>query len=61
MKRFLFSLLVVLVTGSASAAIVPAPPQVAAEAYLLIDADTGTVLAEGNADGQDDDRVRACW
>ena len=50
MKRFLFSLLVVLVTGSASAAIVPAPPQVAAEAYLLIDADTGTVLAEGNAD-----------
>ncbi|MBM69513.1 MAG: serine-type D-Ala-D-Ala carboxypeptidase [Haliea sp.] len=50
MTRFVCSLLLVLASGFAQAAIVPAPPQVAAEAYLLIDADTGAVLAEGNAD-----------
>jgi D-alanyl-D-alanine carboxypeptidase (penicillin-binding protein 5/6) len=32
--------------------IVPAPPEVAARAYLLVDARTGTVLAEKNADEQ---------
>lgn len=32
--------------------IVPAPPQVAAEAFLLLDADTGTVLVEKDADRQ---------
>ncbi len=31
---------------------VPAPPQVAAESYLLIDFDSGKVLAEKNADKQ---------
>lgn len=34
----------------ASQVIIPAPPQLAAEAYLLIDADTGEVLVEHNAD-----------
>ncbi len=32
--------------------IVPAPPQLAATAYLLMDAHTGTVLVENNADMQ---------
>jgi D-alanyl-D-alanine carboxypeptidase (penicillin-binding protein 5/6) len=38
--------------GAAAQALVPAPPQVAAEAYLLVDADTGKVLVESNADEQ---------
>ena len=33
-----------------SAVIVPSPPQIAAKAYLLVDADSGAVLAEHNAD-----------
>lgn len=33
----------------ASQVIIPAPPQLAAEAYLLIDADTGKVLVEQNS------------
>ncbi len=44
----LLSLLVVL--GAGAATIVPAPPQVAARAYILIDAGSGEVLAEENAD-----------
>jgi len=32
--------------------IVPAPPEVAARAYLLVDANSGAVLAESNADEQ---------
>jgi D-alanyl-D-alanine carboxypeptidase (penicillin-binding protein 5/6) len=32
--------------------IVPSPPQVAAEAYILVDASTGFVIAEQNADQQ---------
>ncbi|MDP5064389.1 MAG: D-alanyl-D-alanine carboxypeptidase [Haliea sp.] len=50
MKRFVFPLLVALATSSTQAAIVPAPPQVAAKAHFLIDANTGTVLAENHAD-----------
>ncbi len=34
----------------ASQIIIPAPPQLAATAYLLVDADTGKVLIEHNAD-----------
>lgn len=37
---------------SVSAAIIPAPPEVAARAHYLIDAATGYVIAEGNADEQ---------
>ncbi|GAB3093959.1 D-alanyl-D-alanine carboxypeptidase family protein [Pseudomaricurvus hydrocarbonicus] len=47
-------LTLVSVSGTAQArqAIIPAPPQVAATAYLLIDADTGKVIIEHNADEQ---------
>ena len=40
-----------LVGGAASAAmpIIPSPPQLAAEGYLLIDADTGHVIVEHNS------------
>jgi len=51
MKRFILAALLATVYLPATAAdIVPAPPQVGAKAYLLIDADSGAVLAEGNAD-----------
>jgi len=36
----------------ASQVIIPAPPQLAASAYLLVDADTGKVIVEHNADQQ---------
>jgi D-alanyl-D-alanine carboxypeptidase (penicillin-binding protein 5/6) len=36
--------------GAATASIVPSPPQLSAKAYLLIDASSGAVLAEHNAD-----------
>ncbi|NND66228.1 MAG: D-alanyl-D-alanine carboxypeptidase [Halioglobus sp.] len=39
-----------LVFCSQAQAILPSPPQVAATAYLLIDAESGAVLAEQNAD-----------
>lgn len=49
---FLFSLSgVVHSQGSAPAApLVPAPPQIAAKAYLLVDAHSGKVIVEHNAD-----------
>ena len=37
-------------TNAWSAVAVPSPPQVAAKAYLLMDASSGAVLAEHNAD-----------
>ena len=37
---------------SAAPAIIPAPPQIAASGYLLIDADSGKVIVENNADEQ---------
>ncbi len=43
-------LLAFTVFGTQAATIVPSPPQVAAKAYLLIDAESGAVLAEENAD-----------
>jgi serine-type D-Ala-D-Ala carboxypeptidase (penicillin-binding protein 5/6) len=49
------SVLLLLVTTLAAQArpvIIPAPPQLAATGYLLIDADTGKVLVEKNADEQ---------
>ncbi|WP_439107600.1 D-alanyl-D-alanine carboxypeptidase family protein [Congregibacter sp.] len=54
---FLFAgslaLALTLVSGSLSAQnIVPAAPEVAARAYLLVDANSGAVLVESNADEQ---------
>lgn len=39
-------------TASASPTLIPAPPQIAASGYLLMDADSGKVLIEYNADEQ---------
>ena len=51
MKIFLAGVLFVMGIGvQAAPAIIPAPPQLAAEGYLLIDAATGTPLVEFNAD-----------
>ncbi len=51
MTRLVFALLLALGSLTAQgASIVPSPPQVAAESYILMDATTGTVLAENNAD-----------
>jgi D-alanyl-D-alanine carboxypeptidase (penicillin-binding protein 5/6) len=51
MIRPVLAFLLVIASSSAwSATIVPSPPQVAAKAYLLVDADSGAVLAEHNAD-----------
>ena len=49
MPRILLSLLLICSLG-AQAAIVPSPPQVAAKAYILLDAESGEVLVEENAD-----------
>lgn len=46
----LILLLAAFALGAQAAAIVPSPPQVAAKAYFLIDANSGAVLAESNAD-----------
>jgi D-alanyl-D-alanine carboxypeptidase (penicillin-binding protein 5/6) len=55
-KRFVSSLTAIAVVLFSSVAtaqnIVPAPPQVAARAYFLIDAKSGAVLVESNADEQ---------
>ncbi len=51
MTRIIPALFLALFTfGAQAAAIVPAPPQIAAKAYLLVDAASGAVLAESNAD-----------
>lgn len=51
MKRIALFVLLAFTTSLAPAAtIVPSPPQVAAEAYILMDANSGTVLVEHNAD-----------
>ncbi|WP_439651252.1 D-alanyl-D-alanine carboxypeptidase family protein [Microbulbifer sediminum] len=54
LKRLFACLLLMLTTGVALAEqpLIPAPPQLAATAYLLIDAHTGQVLVEHNADKQ---------
>ena len=51
MIRFAFALALAIFTfGAQSATIVPSPPQIAAKAYFLVDAASGMVLAEHNAD-----------
>ncbi len=46
-------LLLVLFTGMAQAKVlIPAPPELAASAWILVDANTGKVLVEHNADDQ---------
>ena len=51
MIRLPLLLLLALLSFHLSAAnIMPAPPQVAAKAYILIDANSGAALAEQNAD-----------
>ncbi|MCB1616250.1 MAG: D-alanyl-D-alanine carboxypeptidase, partial [Pseudomonadales bacterium] len=58
MKSFIFSTallistLLVSLDGAAAKILMPSPPQLAASAYLLVDADTGAVLVEHNADEQ---------
>jgi len=53
MLRYLFVLILASTPALVqAAAIVPSPPQAAATAYLLVDADSGAVLAEHNADEQ---------
>jgi len=44
------ALLLMSAVANARQMIIPAPPQLAASGYLLIDADTGKVLVEHNAD-----------
>ena len=51
MTRITLVLLLALTAfGVQAATIVPSPPQIAAKAYLLVDASSGAVLAEHNAD-----------
>jgi D-alanyl-D-alanine carboxypeptidase (penicillin-binding protein 5/6) len=51
MIRIVFALFLAVSTiGTRAATIVPSPPQVAAKAYILVDANSGAVLAEHNAD-----------
>lgn len=47
---FACSVLWMSAPASAAPVIIPAPPQLAAKAYILIDADTGKVVVERNAD-----------
>ena len=51
MTRFCFALVLLFTAaGSYAVNIVPSPPQVAAKSYILIDATSGEVLVESNAD-----------
>ncbi|RLA45268.1 MAG: serine-type D-Ala-D-Ala carboxypeptidase, partial [Gammaproteobacteria bacterium] len=51
MTRLAFAFLLAFATFATQAAtIVPSPPQVSAKAYFLVDARSGAVLAEHNAD-----------
>jgi D-alanyl-D-alanine carboxypeptidase (penicillin-binding protein 5/6) len=51
MIRFSFLALFLTISLAAqSATIVPSPPQLAAKAYILVDANSGAVLVENNAD-----------
>lgn len=52
MQKFLLATVFTLLTLTVQAqeVIIPSPPQLAATAYLLMDADTGKVLVEHNAD-----------
>jgi D-alanyl-D-alanine carboxypeptidase (penicillin-binding protein 5/6) len=50
--RSLVFLFVAVVTVQIQAAVLPPPPQLAATAYVLMDASTGDIIAESGADGQ---------
>ena len=50
--RSLVLLFVAVVTVQIQAAVLPPPPQLAATAYVLMDASTGDIIAESGADGQ---------
>ena len=51
MIRFSLALFLAFsIFGAQAATIVPSPPQIAAKAYLLVDANSGEILAEKNAD-----------
>ena len=55
MKRSVWCLITMLwlpLAGSANSALVPAPPTINADSYLLVDFDTGAVLVEHNPDLQ---------
>lgn len=57
LKKFvptwIFALLIIAMTSVAHAKVlIPAPPQLAASAWILLDANTGKVLVEHNADEQ---------
>lgn len=45
-----FFILCLTVTSAFAQQLIPAPPQLAASAYLLLDAETGEILVENNAD-----------
>jgi D-alanyl-D-alanine carboxypeptidase (penicillin-binding protein 5/6) len=49
-KRLLVSILTAIAISTRVSAAIPAPPQLSATAYILIDAASGAVLAESNAD-----------
>ncbi len=51
-KVWLVLMLFLVSAASAAPVIIPAPPQLASEAYLLMDAATGEILIEENADLQ---------
>lgn len=51
-SRIFALILLALAPGLAAQNIVPAAPQIAARAYLLVDAKSGAVLVESNADEQ---------
>ncbi len=51
MTRLVFiSLLAIFTLGAQAESMVPSPPQISAKAYILVDANSGAVLAEHNAD-----------
>tara|TARA_R110001592_G_scaffold295594_2_gene565656 strand:- start:3015 stop:4175 length:1161 start_codon:yes stop_codon:yes gene_type:complete len=49
-KRLFISLLAVIALSATAQDLVPSPPQIEATAYILVDATSGAVLAEHNAD-----------
>ena len=51
LSAFLFTCLILLANGSfAAPSIIPRPPEIAATSYILIDALTGQIIVEENAD-----------
>ncbi len=51
-KTLSFIVCLVAINAAAAPAIIPAPPQISASGYILIDADSGKVIVEHNADEQ---------